>query len=303
MVTNAHEFLILRFCFHANSPLRIVALLALVLLLAACGGGPDRAGNESARNDKPLPRIAVSNSWLECCVRDLMGAGCEPVRVCPPGACPGHFDIRPGDVNAFQDCRLIFLFDFQKSLGEQLRALFPDSLNTVIIEGPRGLCVPSSYRAACEAVHATLLTHHPERRPALDAALASIGERMAALEKDIPAQIQSAGLKGVAVVCSGHQEAFCRWLGLNPIAAYSGPESASPARIEALLEKGKSAGVRFVVANLQEGAQAGEALALQLGAALVVFSNFPSMTGDETSIDALVRSNVGRLLIAAENSE
>ncbi|MBN1515682.1 zinc ABC transporter substrate-binding protein [Candidatus Sumerlaeota bacterium] len=274
----------------------MLGMIALPLLLTSCGGE-----GAAAEETQTSGKIAVSTSWLECCLRDLAGAELDLLRVCPPGTCPGHFDIRPGAAAELHSCRMLFLFDFQQSLGEKLQTFAPDEFDAVPVAIPGGLCVPSSYLQGCEAVQAALSKAYPENEAAYKTALDGVRERIARLEDEVQQQIQTAGLKGAKVMASGHQEKFCRWLGLEPVAMYSGPDTASPAQIEALLQKGKASGVQFVIANQQEGAQAGEALAHQLNAPLVVFSNFPSMSGGETTFDALVRANVANLLKAVES--
>ncbi len=273
-------------------------LLAVALALAGCDGNPARAERSEAGDGL----VAVSNSWLECCLRELAGDDFEPVRVCPPGSCPGHFDIRPGTVAALRECRLVLLFNFQRSMEERLRAIAPERLELAAIDAPAGLCVPASYLAGCEAVLAALGEAFPERRGDYEAALERARERMGRLEVEMREQVRAAGLEGVRVMASGHQELFCRWLGLEPVAVYSGPNTQSPARIEALLADGRESGIGFVIANAQEGAQVGQALAHQLDVPLVVMSNFPLMEGEEHSFDGLVRTNVARLVAAARES-
>lgn len=272
------------------------------LALVSCEKGLGSSAAPGA-DDSPRAEIAVSNSWLECCLRDL-GASAKPlVRVCPPGTCPGHFDIRPGVVADLRQCRLMFLFDFQQSMSEKLGSIAPDGFRTVAIGAPEGLCVPASYLASCQEVHDVLSEAFPERAAELDGAMGQVRDRIGALEREIQEQVEKAGLVDTKVVASGHQAKFCRWLGLDPVATYSGPETASPAQIDDLLDKGRSSGVRFVVINLQESAQAGKAIAGQLDVPVVVFSNFPSMADGETTFDELVRSNVANLIEAAKGNE
>ena len=300
----------------------------LPCLLAACGDESAKAANQGARGERSArgqsaaaPAIAVSNSWLECCLLDLEGgcsqigdvdsisasdsnggggdlkaAGLPLARICPPGTCPGHFDIRPAAAAELRECRYAFLFDFQQSMTEKLKALSSDRIQVFAIPAPEGLCVPASYLAGCESVRAALDQAYPEKRELHAAAIQRIRLRIEALEKDVRRQVQSAGLKDAKVAASGHQSRFCQWLGLDPAAVYSGSEVSSPAQIEEMLDKGKSSGVRVVIANQQESAQAGEAIAQRLGVPVVVFSNFPSMKDRENTFDELVRMNVERLL-------
>jgi ABC-type Zn uptake system ZnuABC Zn-binding protein ZnuA len=167
------------------------------------------------------------------------------------------------------------------------------------IKAPQGLCVPASYLQSCQAVCAALTAAQPESKTALAAALARTHRRMERLEKEVHARIKTAGLEHARVAVSEHQAEFCRWLGLEAVASYSDGEATTPAELESLISRGKQAGVRFVIANLQEGRQVGEALAWQLGAKLVTFSNFPSMRDGESSFDALVWRNLNKLITVA----
>ena len=139
----------------------------------------------------------------------------------------------------------------------------------------------------------------PARRELYQGALDRTSARLASLEQEIQAKVDSAGLRGALVVASGHQAAFCRWLGLEPVAVFSGGDQTTPAALEELIRQGRDSSVRYVIANLQEGRQMGEALGRHLGAPLVTFSNFPSMNPDQNSFDALVRANVDALLAAS----
>lgn len=277
---------------------RALALCA-TLFGAGCGKTPETASADPATSHPSLANVAVSNSWLECCLREFQGKDAQFVRVCPPGTCPGHFDIRPGTVAELQQCRLMFLFDFQQSMDEKLQSIAKDGMKTIAVHAPEGLCLPTSYLEGCGAVHDALCEALPTDRVDYDQALKAVEERMVQMENEIHEQMQRGQLIGAKVIASGHQAVFCRWLGLDVVAAYSGPETASPAQIEALLKQGKATNVCFVIANLQESAQAGEALAQQLNAPVVVFSNFPSMKEGEQTFETLVRANAAKLIKAA----
>jgi ABC-type Zn uptake system ZnuABC Zn-binding protein ZnuA len=159
--------------------------------------------------------------------------------------------------------------------------------------------VPASYLAACTRLHAVLLQAAPDQQPSLDQALQRTRQRVAGLEGELRERVKAAGLVGARGVVSGHQAEFCRWLGRQPVARYSGAEATTPAELETLIKQGRQAGVLFVIANVQEGRQVGEVLAWQLGAKLVVFSNFPAMNAGEACFDELVRRNLHHLLQAA----
>ena len=217
------------------------------------------------------------------------------LRVCPPGTCPGHFDITPGSIGRLQHCRLLFMFDFQQSIADKLSALPGSGPELAPVKVPEGLCVPSSYLEACQVVHGVLARVQPDTKVKYDEALKRTRARLAELERASHERVEKAGLKGANVVSSKHQAAFCRWLGLEVVATYAGGESASPAALQSLVADAKQAHVGLVIANLQEGRQFGRAIAEQVGAELVVFSNFPSMQDGEDSFDALVQHNLAQL--------
>lgn len=282
---------------HCQSPPGLVGLAAagaLLGIMALAGCTP----SSEARPADAAPAYAVTTSWLECCLRDLLGPETAVLRIAPPGTCPGHFDVSPGIVAGLRKSRMLFLFDFQKSLGARMDSLGREKPELVAIPAPEGLCVPSSYRAGCRAVGDALAASDPALSPTLTAAFERIGQRLDALEIEARRRVAEAGLTGTRVVCSGHQVEFCRWLGLDPVASYSG-ENATPGRLEKLIAEGRAAQVRFVIANLQEGRQMGKALTHPLKARLVVFSNFPAMTPGHDTFDDLVLSNLDALLDAA----
>jgi zinc transport system substrate-binding protein len=277
----------------------VLLLSGALLVLVSCAGEKQAPGREKDATGPQRPAIAVSNSWLACSLSDLAGSTVNLVQVVPPGMCPGHFDIRPGTVKAIQNCSLFILFDFQRSIAEKIDVLSMKGMQAIYIEAPEGLSVPDSYLAGCETTLEALAGVFPENQGAYRQRFEEIRQRLHLLEQQIQQEIAAAGLENAKVVASGHQGQFCRWLGLDPVGLYSGPESTTPAQMEKLLADAKSSGVRFVVANLQEGVQAGEAFAYQLGVPLVVFSNFPSMETGQKSFDELVRFNVRNLLSAA----
>jgi zinc transport system substrate-binding protein len=259
-------------------------------LLTGCGQRHEISGHD--------PKYAITTSWLECALKDVTSSTMQVIRLCSPGTCPGHFDISPGNIKGLQASEALVLFDFQKALDQKLERLTVNGLRVVSIHAPEGLCVPDSYLEACRELSDSLMKGATGQN-ALPPALEQTRKRLEALETNIRGRIHVAGLGQAKVVASGHQAVFCRWLGLDVIAAYSGGEAATPAQLEKLIKQGKDAGVRFVIANLQEGKQAGEALAWQLGARLVTFSNFPSMQPEQDTFDELLEYNLQQLLAAA----
>ena len=253
----------------------------------------------NGRRTVSQPSIVVTTSYLESAARDLTGDGFEFVRLAPPGMCPGHFDIAPGLIKKIRECHLLLRFDFQNGIDSKILPLAKGRPAIREIIAPEGLCVPESYRLILKDTLDGLLTVFPEKADEFNASYQRAIVNLEKLNEECAKRMQEAGLRGTKVISSGHQAVFCRWLGLDAVAVYSGANATTPQELQNLINKGHKSGVRYVIANLQEGRQMGEALASHLSAQIVVFSNFPDMSPSQNSYYSLVRSNLDRLIECA----
>jgi zinc transport system substrate-binding protein len=268
--------------------------LSLVVLLGL-GIGCQETGRRGGTAE-----IAVTNSYLECAVRDLCPEGVSVLCLAPPGMCPGHFDIAPAQVRQLRNCRVLLLFDFQQSVQEKLSRLRDGGLQMQLVPAPAGLCVPDSYMATCRQVARVLSAVYPEQTARLEERLAAVEQRLAKLATDLRTAVAGSGLAAAGVLTSQHQACFAEWLGFRPIATFIGSDLETVAGVDHCLKKAAGADIRFVIANRQEGTGLADALAERLHAQAVVFSNFPSSCEGVDGFDRLVRDNVGLLLGAAQ---
>ncbi len=263
-------------------------LTVCVLIGLAAGSG--------CRKPPPPADVAASNTFLAAAARDLLGPGRSVACLAGPGMCPGHFDVRPGQVSQLRRCGVLLRLDFQKGLDARLAGPVADGLRIVEVRLPGGLCEPASYLAACRQAADALVDAGLLDRPAADRRLRAVEDRMERLSDDAKAHV--AALKNGPVLTSNHQDAFCRWLGLEVAATFRGADAASVGEVDRAVRAGEAAGVRLVIANRPEGRRLADALAARLDAAVVVFDNFPA-TGEDRAFDALVRRNVDALVRAA----
>ena len=270
-----------------NRVLRFGVLLGL--LAAGCS---DRSAGEET------PEVAVTNSYLEAIVRDLCGSQTKVMSLAPPGMCPGHFDIAPAQVRQLQACRMLLLFDFQSQVESTLSRLKDKGLQTHLVKGPTGLCVPDSYLAACREVVAILSNEYAERADELAGRLEEIEQRLATLSSELQTAVANSPAASAGVLASHHQAQFAQWLGLEKVATFVGSDTETVASIDHCLKQAAGRDIGFVIANQQEGTALAQALAERLKARAVVFSNFPPQTNEGSGFDRLLRSNVERLLEA-----
>lgn len=238
-------------------------------------------------------RIAVSNSYIECAIREFVGANEKILRLAEPGMCPGHFDLQPSHIVKLSQCKILLKFDFQKLLDERI---LKDSTNKVVIsiKPNGGLCCPQTYIDTCRQTGEALSKYGIITPDTYNEKMQAIQTRMDHLSHECHNLIEKLGLKGVAAITSVHQQEFCKWLGIDVVANFSAADSAGFQEIEKAINAGKLKDVKLIIANKPEGRRLADALAERLEAKVVVFGNFPE-TGGSAGFDELVLNNVKSL--------
>jgi zinc transport system substrate-binding protein len=253
------------------------------------------AGCKRPALETQAPMIAVSTSYLEAAARDLLGENLQIMRLSEPGACPGHFDIRPSQVLEGRKCRVLLRFDFQKSLDDKFGSSSNEQPKIIAISIPGGMCVPSSYLAACGQIAKQLVACNMLSQTEAENRLKIVSQRLDAWSNQATNRIKEAGLFQLPVLASTHQQVFCEWLGLKVVATLRSADLASISEIESAIKKGDLASVRLVIANLPEGRRTADALAERLNARTVVFGNFPSLKEGRLSFEHLISGNLDAL--------
>jgi zinc transport system substrate-binding protein len=267
------------------------SLSAFILASAILAGGCTRNDNRSAQ-----PTIAVTTSYLESAVRDLVGDDVNVLRLAEPGACPGHFDIRPSQASELRRCRMLLRFDFQSSLDPILSGEGTNQAHIAAVTIHTGLCLPESYLSCCQQVATALVAEGWLSQTNADSRLRGIEMRLDALTQDTTNRVAKARLAGIPVISSGHQKDFCQWLGLKVAATFRAADTASVAEIDNSISTGSLAGTKLIVANLPEGRRTADALAERLKANVVVFGNFPIPKNGRIRFDDLIVQNVADLI-------
>jgi zinc transport system substrate-binding protein len=261
-----------------------IPLFAVVVALAGC------------KEASPPADVAVTNSMFECAVVDVAGEGVAIMRLAEPGMCPGHFDMRPSQIESLRGCRVLLRLDFQQSLDRKLAGVSGEGLQIAEIKVPGGLCEPDSYLAVTREIADAMVAADLLGRIAADDRLAAIEQRMAGLKERCQQRVQP--IRGAAVLASVHQKAFCEGLGLDVVATFSAADTAGVGQLDHAVRAAEAANVRAIIANQPEGRRTADALADRLGVPVVMFGNFPAMTDDQATFDELVGANVEALVKA-----
>jgi len=262
-----------------------VAALA-VLALASCA--------------EPRPVIVAGNGHIAAIVRDLTRGDADVKTLIPPAMCPGHFDMRPSDIEALAREAVLLVAPWQRDLPNVTELIAAAGLpaarlRTVAVQGN---WMPPPVQAAAVTAIARVLDE-------LGLADAAAGRERAAtvlaFGEGLMGNLADAGAKGARVLCSEQQAAFVRWAGLDVVATFGRPEDLSVAAVERLVARARDSGAALVIDNLQSGdAKTGATLAREAGAVHVVLSNFPGGFDDTDTWEKAVERNAGLLLEGLE---
>ena len=91
-------------------------ILVLLLVFVVTGS--------TSRTEQKKP-IVVTTSMLECAAREVIppAQGFDIVRILPPSACPGHFDLSPRVVPLIRSAVIVVRHDYQDMLEKKCRLL------------------------------------------------------------------------------------------------------------------------------------------------------------------------------------
>ena len=271
---------------------RLFAGCAAALCIIAAGCVPQ---------DEP---VVAGTALMQCAVQDLVAGDTAPPVLIPPGSCPGHYDMRPGDVARVAGCDVLLLHPWQETMPNVTNVVRASGIapeNVLVVPVPGNWMVPGAYAEALQSVAGVLEAHGlgPEDMPGR---VAQRSAEVRTLGETLLARLETAGAAGTAVLCQEMAAPFAEWAGFSVAGAFGRSEDLSVSDVEALVRRGKDRGVSLVIDNLQSGDEAiGAVLARETGAERVILSNFPGgLPGTETWDRAIAR-NVELLVDALQH--
>jgi len=250
----------------------------------------------AAKEGKKL-KVAAGTSLIAGIVQEVGQDKVEVVTIVPPAVCPGHFDLKPGDVQKLADAKLFFRHDWQGKMFTQdlIASVHNKDLQVVEVAVPGNWMAPPVQKEAVQKIAAIL----KEKDPANQTWYTQNAERLLSLiESKGRENREKLAAVDAKVICSDMQAGFLKWAGFDVVDTYGRPEELNPQKLQGLIEKGKQAGVKLVVDNLQSGPDAGKGLAEELGAVQVTISNFPGGLPQTDTWAAALDKNVELLLEA-----
>jgi len=248
------------------------------------------------------PDVIAGSAQIECVIRRISDSRVTARTLIPPGLCPGHFDVRPSDIETAAKSKMVIVHSWQLDMpsvsGLIASAGLPaERVKVLPIQG--NWMTPEVQAEAAHALADVLGGLDPSMAESYQQRAKDYAESVLRTGAAVKEEIEpvSQGLKAL----SGEMQAsFVKWAGFEVVSTFGRPEDLSVADLQRLVDVGKSSGIALIVDNLQSGsARISEGVIQDTGAEHVVLSNFPGAFPDTETWEKAFRKNVALLVEAA----
>jgi zinc transport system substrate-binding protein len=251
-------------------------LLAALLLPLSCTSSPVASAD-----------IMAGSSLIANIIQDVADGKLEARTLVPPGMCPGHYDVKPSDIETLTNSKALIIHNWQQdkaNIKGLIEAADNPGLIIKVIDVPDAPMVPEVQAEAVDKIAQALCDIDPENSAYYQQRAEERIQVSLIKGEEVKNRLQEAKVSEVEVICSDMQAGFVKWAGFDVMATYGRPEDLSVAEMERLVNQAKQAGVALVIDTLQSGGTAtSETMAQDIGATQVTISNFPGgFKGTET---------------------
>jgi len=271
----------------------VVSLVGTLVTLLSCA--------------QPSADIVVGSSHIANIIGDVADGKLETRTLIPPGVCPGHYDLKPSEIEALVNSKALFIHNYQQNYENITGAIAavdnPDLIITVLnVTG--NWMVPEVQAEGVDKIAQALGEIDPENAAYYEGKAADREQAILAYGDGVKNELQEAGVDGVKVLCAEMQQGFVNWAGFNITATFGRPEDLTPAQVADLIDRARQAEVALVIDNLQSGSTTlGASLGQDIEAIPVTISNFPGGLENTETWEKAIDKNVDLLLEALNEWE
>jgi len=251
---------------------------------------------------QPSTDIMAGSSLIADIIQDIADGKLTAYTLIPPGMCPGHYDVKPSDVERLANSEVFIIHNWQqnmKNISDLVEAADNPDLVIKVIDVPDMPMVPQIQAETTDKVAQALGEIDPENAAYYQEKATERTQAILAKGEEVQDKLQAANVSGINVLCVEYQAGFAEWAGFNVTDTYGRPEDLSVADVEELVVEAKEAGVALVIDNLQSGATSNsETMAQDIEAIQVTISNFPGGFENTETWEKAIDKNVDLLLEA-----
>jgi zinc transport system substrate-binding protein len=272
-------------------------LIAAILVISLMAGTLLSGCSKTSSNKL---KVMTSTSLMTYIVEQIGGDHIEAINLVPPNQHPGNFDVKPDDIQKLSTAKLFLLHGWpgETYVDKLVAAANNPDLKVVKATTDGNWMIPSVQSAATDNVLSALSEIDPANADAYKKAADAYKKRIQAKESDIKNKLTGATVSKINVITSARQADFLQWAGFNVVANFASAQALTPQVVKDLIDKGKAASVTLVINNLQDGQDAGKAIAEEIGAKNINLSNFPGGFSGTETWEKAIDYNVTMLLNA-----
>lgn len=274
----------------------VVVLAAIFMAFLGC-----------AESSQPSTDIMAGSSLIANIIQDVADDKVETRVLIPPGVCPGHYDVKPSDIEALANSEALFIQDYQQYFqnvnGAVEAAENPDLIVTVLnVTG--NWMVPAVQAEAVDKISQALGEIDPENAAYYQQRATQRAQAILIKGEQVQQRLMDAGVEGVKVLCAEMQAGFVGWAGFDIVATFGRPEDLTPTQVVDLIDEAQEAGAALIIDNLQSGSTTlGASLEQDIAAIPVTISNFPGGLENAETWEKAIDKNVDLLLAALDEWE
>jgi zinc transport system substrate-binding protein len=266
-----------------------ILFISLVVCLALSGCTPSNTGKLN---------VVTSTSLLAFIVENIGGNLVDVVNIIPPAQCPGHFDVKPGDIQKLSEADIFFMHGWQgeKFSTDLIASAQNPNLTVAVVDIQGNWMTPPVQIEATDKITSELCQIDSTNSSAYQESADKYKKTVTATGEELKSILNEANTSNINVLCAEQQMGFVKWTGLNVIGTFGRPDSLTPQVIKELVDTGKAENVTLIIDNLQSGKDAGASIAEELGCNRIILSNFPGGFDDTETWEKAINKNVELIL-------
>lgn len=245
-------------------------------------------------------QVVTSTSLLAQVVQRVGGEMVDVINVIPPAQCPGHFDVKPGDIQMLAGADLFLMHGWQgeKFTDDLIASANNPDLSVYKIDVKGNWMTPETQSQAIDLIGGIIGQADAKNSADFQKNAASFKASIEAKGAEMADKLARARMSEINVLCAEQQAGFVQWAGLNIVTTFGRPDSLTPQVVKELVDKGREGKITLVIDNMQSGQDAGAGIAEELKSARVILSNFPGGYENTETWEQTIEYNVALLLAA-----
>jgi ABC-type Zn uptake system ZnuABC Zn-binding protein ZnuA len=245
-----------------------------------------------AQDTTEKPIIVCTTSAVGNIVEEFLRDTADVVVLVQPGLCPADFDMKPSDVYAVSNAKILFKQNIQGEFW--LEGLIEAAGNQNLTE----VAIPGAYNTPAGAKNYISWVGGNLSQILdidLDSQISEMLNDVDEVSSWMATQAETLEASNVKVICMKWLQTFIESAGFTVVATYNPPETLSAGDITALLETAQTEGVALVADNLQIDVEFGMGIASEVGAEHLVLTNFPGAIPNTETLPKMLRYNAEQL--------